>query len=227
MDIMYLHAWAHSTSDAGARSDANCRFLDGLLRLGSVAATPGVTIAVDQTVEQGIPCIRINFLLPHTCPSTGIRSIPVLVPTACVGTGTFPTHYVFNALIEEIISWLAHIGPKHTLVRLYRNNHGQPLAHSHSTSWQQLHGAFASFISSLRASHHHFPGLGQMSGASGIIEVTQARTSSQQASADYIVTLTLGNRQQMSLYLPHSVGQLPREWMFDWLEIQNEFSSQA
>ena len=220
---MHLRAWAHSMSDDGARSNANCRFLDGLLRLGSLAATPGMTIAIDQTVEQGIPCIRINFYLPQTCHSTGVRSIPVLVPTACVGTGTYQPVEIFYALIEEIIVWMAGIGPKHTLVRLYCNNYGQPVARSHSASWQQLHGGFASFISTLRHSYHHFPGLGQMSGAFGVIEVAQARTSSQSISADYIVTLTLGNRQQMLLFLPHSVAQLPREWMLDWLEVENEF----
>lgn len=211
----------------GARSDANCRFLDGILRLGSLAATPGVTIAVDQTVEEEIPCIRMNFRLPYGCHSSTVRSIPVLVPTACVGTGYFQPILIFYALIEEIIGWLAGVGPKYTLVRLYRDNYGQPLARSHSSSWEQLHRGFSSFINSLRQSHHHFPGLGRTSGAFGVIEVTQARTSSQYVSEDYIVTLTLGNQRQMSLYLPRRVAQLGEEWRLDWLEVQNEFSSQA
>lgn len=66
-----------------------------------------------------------------------------------------------------------------------------------------------------------------MSGAFGVIEVTQARTSSQDVSEDYIVTLTLGNRQRMSLFLPRRVAQLGEEWWLDWLESQNEFSSQV
>lgn len=225
---MHLHAWAHSINDDGARSDANCQFLDELLRLGSADFTRGLTIVVDQTVMQEIGCIRLHFQLPQMCNPTNVRSIPVLVPTACVGTGYYQPIDIFYALIEEIIGWLARVGPKHTLVRLYRNSYGQPLARSHSPSWEQLHGGFRSFISSLRQSHHHLPGLGQqMSGAFGVIEVTQARTSSQDVSEDYIVTLTLVNRQRMSLFLPRRVAQLGEEWWLDWLESQNEFSSQA
>ena len=66
-----------------------------------------------------------------------------------------------------------------------------------------------------------------MSGALSVIEVAQARTSSREITSDYIVTLTLDNQQQMSLFLPRSVAQLPREWIYNWLGVQNEFSSQS
>ena len=224
---MHLRTWAHSVGDEGARSQANCRLLDALLRLGSLVVTDGVTITVDQAMEGGIPCLRINFCLPQAFHSTGIRSIPILVPAAWVGTGNIQPNLIFYALIEEIIGWLAGVGPKHTFVRQYRNNNGEPLARSHSASWVHLHRGFSSFINILRDSHHQFPGLGQMSGAFGVIEVARAMTSSQEATADYIVTLTLNNRQRMSLLLPRRVAQLPREWMLDWIEVRNEFSSQS
>jgi hypothetical protein len=222
---MHVHAWAHSTSDDGARSAAIRQFLDGALRLGSMYANRGVTIAIDQIVVQDVPCLRLNFNLPQTFHSRGITSIPVLLPTACLGAGTYRATDVFCALVEEIIGWIACVGPKHTLLRLYRDTYGQPLARSRSSGREELHCGFALFIRSLRESHQHFPGQGQISGAFGTIEVTLARTSSQQVSGDYIVTLTLSNRQRMSLFLPRSVAQLGDEWRLDWLEVQNEFSS--
>jgi hypothetical protein len=224
---MRLRAWAYSTSNDGARSVANCQFLDGLLHRGSLAAAPGMTISVDQTVEQGIPCIRLRFRLPQVYHSSGVQSIPVLIPTECAGTGMYQPFLIFCALLEETIGWLTRVGPKNTLIRLYHQNHGQPLARSYSLDWQQLHSGFALFIGSLRQSYSAFPGLGQISGSHGALEVTQARTPSGQVSADYLVTLTLSNRQRMSLFLPGSVAQLPKDWLFDWLEVQNEFSLQV
>jgi len=221
---MRLHSWAHSAVSDGARNAANSQFLDGFLRHGSLDPTPGMTITYDQTLEQGIPCIRLHFHLPPACRANGVKSIPVLVPNACTGTGIYQADMIFYALIEEIIGWLACVGPKHTLVRLHLNKNGQPLARSYSS---ELYGGFVSFVTSLRDSHHHFPGLTRMSGTFGVIEVAQARTSSQDISADYIVSLTLGNRQQMQVFLPRSVAQLPRDWMLDWLEVQNEFSIRA
>lgn len=216
--------WAYSTGNEGARSPANYRSLDGLLHRGSLLAAPGTTISVDQTVEQGIPCVRIHFQLPNVYHSTGVESIPVLVPTACLGTSMYQPTTVFYALLEEIIGWMARVGPKNSLVRLYRQSHGQPLAFSESLDWQELHNGFTLFISSLRQSDSPFPGLGQISGSYGVIEVAQARTPSGHVSADYVVTLTLNNRRRMSSFLPKSVAQLPWAWVLDWLEVQNEFS---
>lgn len=224
---MNLRVWAYSTSDGGARSPANNRFLDGLLHRGSLAAAPGMAITVNQAMEQGIPCVRLHFHLPQQFHSTGVATIPVLVPTACIGTGSYQPHDIFYSLLEEIIGWLAQVGPKNTLVRLYLKNHDHPLVESYSSNWQMLHNGFALFISSLRQSSNSFPGLGQLSGSYGVIEVTQARTSSGHLSADYAVTLALNNRLRMSLYLPRSVAKLPKDWLLDWLEIQNEFSDRV
>ena len=224
---MHLRGWAYSTSNGGARSPANHRFLDNLLNHGSLAAAPGMAITINQVVEQGIPCIRLHFHLPQVYHSTGVATIPVLVPTACVGTGRLQPLDVFYSLVEEIIGWLAQVGTKSTLVRVYVQNQGRPLVQSYSSNWQSLHNGFALFVNSLRQPGNSFPGLGQLSGTYGVVEVTQARTSSGRVSADYIVTLTLNTGQRMSLYLPRSVAQLPKDWLLDWLEIQNEFSHQV
>jgi hypothetical protein len=96
-----------------------------------------MTISVNQTAEQGVPCIALHFYLPQVYHSTGVESIPVVVPTACVGTGIYQPIEIFYALIEEIIGWLAHVGPKDTLVRLYHQYHGQPPTRSYSLNWQQ------------------------------------------------------------------------------------------
>lgn len=183
-----------------------------------------MTISVDQTAEQGTPCVRIHFQLPHVYHSTGVESIPILVPTACVGTGMIQPVHVFDALLEEIIGWLARVGPKNSLVRLYHQNHGQPLGFSYMSDWQELHNGFTLFISSLRQSHSPFPGLGQISGSYGVIEFAQARSPSGHVSTDYVATLTLNNRRSMTLFLPRSVAQLPWDLLLDWLEVQNQFS---
>src|SRR5258708_28938292 len=155
--------------------------MNGLLCSGSLAAAPGMSISVDQ-VEQSIPCVRLSFHLPREHNSTGVDTIPVLVPTAGVGTGIFRPHDIFYALLEEVIVWLARVGPKNTLVRLYRNNYAQPIARSYSLDWHLLHNGFELFISSLRLSHNPFPGLGRLTGSFGMIEVTEARTPSDQVS---------------------------------------------
>jgi len=223
---MHLRTWALSTTNDGARSASNCRFLDGLLRDGSLVSTPGMTITCDQTLQQGTPCILLDFHLPLACQSNGVSSIAVLVPTACIGTGIFQTNNIFYALIEETIGWLACVGPKHTLVRLYLENSGQALPRSYSSDWVQRRNSFALFITSLRPSRHQ-SGLGQTSGALGVMEVAQAMTSSQDISGGYVVTLTLRNGQRRQSFLPRSVAQLREEWRLDWLEVQNEFSTQA
>ena len=223
---MRLRAWALSTSDEGARSPANSQFLDVLHRRGPIYATPrpGMTIGCDQTTEQDVACIRLHFHLPKACQSNGVRSIPVLVPSACVRR--CPPQIIFYSLVEEIIRWLASVGPKHSLIRLYLNNCGDPFARLDSSGWQQLHDDFVLFITNLRHSHQQFHGPGRISGSLGVIEVTpHTRTSSGEISADYIATLTLANRLQMSLLLPRSVARLPLDWMLDWLEVQHEFSS--
>jgi hypothetical protein len=214
-------------SSDGAMSGMNRRFLDGLLRRGSLAATPGMTISVGETTEYGIPCIRLHFHFPLAFNLNMIQSIPVLVPTACLGTVIYPINFIFYALIEEMIGWLANIGPRHTLVRLYRDNHGQPLPRAYSSNWQQLHSGFTLFISSLRQSNDLFPGLGSISGAFGAIEVMQARTSSGEISPDVVVILTTSDNQRMSLFLPRNVTKLPLDFTLDWLELQNEFSTRV
>lgn len=224
---MNLRVWAYSTSNSGARSPANYRFLDGLLHRGFLAAVPGMAITVNQVVEQGTPCVHLHFHLPQVYHSTGVTTIPVLVPTACIGTGSYQPQDIFYALLEEIIGWLAQVGPKHTLVRMYLKNYDHPPVESYSSNWQMLHNGFALFISSIRQSSNSFPGLGQLSGSYGLIEVAQARTPSGRVSSDYTVTLTLSNRLRMSLYLHRSVAQLPKDWLLDWLEIQNEFSDRV
>src|SRR5258708_39236845 len=118
---MRLRVWAHSTERDGARSPAHCIFLDGLLRRGSVATMPD-TISVDQATAHDIPCVQIHFRLPRLCQSSGVSSIPVLIPSSSVGTGNVQLEVVFCALLEEIIGWLAGVGPKNTLVRLFGNN---------------------------------------------------------------------------------------------------------
>jgi hypothetical protein len=220
-----LRAWALSTSSTGARSPANCQYLDGLLRRGCLATTPGVTISADQAEALGVACVRIHFHLPQEIQSNSITSIPVLIPRAFVGTDINQNTFIFYALVEEIIGWLAHIGPKHSLLRLYRRNNGQQNQHSYSSGWQDLHSGFTTFINSLRHSHTLFPVLGQFVGTFGVIEVAQARTSSGEISSDFVVRLTLSNRQQMSFFLPRTVANLPRDFMLDWLELQNEFST--
>ena len=175
-----------------------------------------MTITVDQKVEQGVPCVQTLFRLPQ---AFGGSSIPV----TSVGTGTLQPITIFHTFLQEIIGGLAHIGSKNGLLRLYHCNQGQSLPRSYLLEWQQLHSGFIVFISSLRSSNQ-FPGLGQMSGAFGVLEVAQARTP---AGDNYIVTLTPNNRQRMSLLLPRSVAQLGTEWLLDWLEVQNEFSLQV
>jgi hypothetical protein len=222
---MRLRTWTLSTSNEGARSPVNCEYLHGLLRRGCVAATPGVTISADQTEELGVPCVRIHFHLPQEIQSNAVTSIPVLIPIAFVGTDNIQTELIFYALVEEMIGWLACVGPKHSLIRLYVKNNGQQAQRSYSSSWQDLHGGFATFITSLRRSETLFPGLGRFVDTFGVMEVTRARTSSDEISPDFAVSLTLSNRQQMSLFLPLTVANLPRDFMLDWLELQNEFST--
>ena len=218
---MRLRTWALSESNEGARSTINRRYLDGLLRRGCLAPRPGLTISSDQTEEAGVPCVRLRFHVPHSNAST---SIPVLVPIAFVGTDKIRSNLIFNALVEEMIAWLGRIGPKHTLIRLSGHDHGR-LPHSHSPSWQQWHSGFTLFISSLRNDEARFPGLGRSSGTLGSIEVAQARTSSYEISSDYVVVITLSNKQRMGLFLPRNVAHLPRDLWLDYLELQNEFSA--
>jgi hypothetical protein len=182
---MCFRVWAYSTANDGARNAPNWQFVDGLLRHGSLATMPGMTFAIDQTIEQGVPCFRLHFLLPRAYHSTGVGSVPVLLPTAGVGTNMVQPHHVFYTLLEETIGWLANVGPKNTLVRLHHNSHGQ-LARSDSLDWQQLHNGSMLFIGSLRQSHGRVPGLGQISGSFGVIEVAQqARTPSNHVSSDF------------------------------------------
>jgi hypothetical protein len=184
-----------------------------------------MTISADQTEELGVHCVRLHFHLPQEIQSNAITSIPVLIPRAFVGTDNYQTTLIFYALVEEIIGWLAHVGPKHSLIRLYRKNNGQQAQRSYSSGWQDLHSGFTTFINSLRHSQTLFPELGQIVGTFGVIEVAQARTSSGEISSDLAISLTLSNKQRLSLFLPRTVASLPRDFMLDWLELQNEFST--
>ena len=182
-----------------------------------------MTISVDQGTVQAVPCITVHFRLPQ---EYGGDSVRVLVPTASL-TGTFVPIHIFYALLEEMIALQARVGPQNSLVRVFIDNDGQPLPQSWSPSWHQLHSGFSLFITSLRQSGNGFPGLGQISGAFGVIEVTHARRSSGVILADYVVTLALNNGQRMSQSVPYSVAVLPTEWLLDWLEVKNEFSSRV
>lgn len=212
-------------SNYGARSTENRHFLDGLLRYGAVIAIGGTTISVDQRVEQGLPRTVLGFSLPLGFHSSGVTTIPVVMPTACLGTNILGHDDIFYALIEEIILWLAGMGPKHTLIRLFHSNHNHVQRLPQSFRSEQPHSDFESFINRARHSRSDFPGLGQASGAFGVMEVAQARTSSHQVSANFVVTLTLSNRERISLFLPRRVGQLPFDWVLDWLEVQYRFAS--
>ena len=48
-------------------------------------------------------------------------------------------------------------------------------------------------------------------GPLGSIEVAQARTSSDEISSEYVVVITLSNKQRMGLFLPRNVAHLPRD----------------
>jgi len=124
-----------------------------------------------------------------------------------------------------MIGWLARVGPKNSLIRLYLNNNGQPPHHLYSTSWQQLHSGFTQLINSLRDSDTLFPSLGHFSSTFGVIEVSQARTPSNEISSDFALSLTLNNRRRMSLFLPRRIGNLGRDFALDWVVIQNGFSN--
>ena len=216
---MYLRTWAHSTLDGGARSPSNHQFLAGLLRHGSLTAPPD--IAVSRMEEQGVPCLHLAFHLPHVFHDTGVTTIPVLIPSAYIGTGSYEPVDIFYCLLEGVISWLAGTGPIHTLIQLYRRSHGQPLAPSSSPH-------FSIFIDSLRRQpQSSSSGLGQMSGTLGVIEVMQARTWSGHISADYIANLTLSDGRHMSFHLPRSVAMLGKDWLLDWLSIQIAFSNRV
>ena len=189
----------------GARSAENRHFLDGLLRHHAKVAR-GTTISVDQTVKQSIPCTAIKFSLPLGCQSNGVTTIPVIVPTAWLGTTILAHDDIFYALIEEIIVWLAGVGPKHTLMRLYHDNHNHGQRLPQLFRGERPHSDFESFISNLRQSQNHLPDLDEASGALGVMEVTQARTPSHQVSADFIVTLTLNNRERILSSYPVASG---------------------
>jgi hypothetical protein len=218
---MLLRTWLHSTD--GARSAENTSFLDGLLHRGCKVAPPGATISINETVEQDVPLIQLSFKIPEPCHSTGVSSIPVWVPRTCVGTNFIQPNVIFYALSEETIGWLAGVGPKHSLCRLYGPNNRQHVQ-SFSSDWHQVRDRFHSFISSLRETHTLFPVLGQMSGAFGTIEVARAMTRSGEIAMGYTVTLALSSGNNMVLYLPIRVAQLPRQWVLDWLEVQVQFA---
>ena len=221
---MRLRTWALSESNEGARSTVNRQYLDGLLRRGCLATRPGLTISSDQTEEEGVPCVRLRFHVPLENSNASL-SIPVLVPIAFVGTDIIQIQYIFYALVEEVIVWLAKIGPTHTLIRLSRHHNERRHPHSYSSNWQDLHSGFRLFISSLRHDETCFPGLGRFSGDLGDIEVAQARTPSDDISSNYVVAITLSNKQRMRLFVPRNVARLPQNLWLDYLELQNEFST--
>ena len=211
-------------STDGARSAEHRHFLDGLLRHHAKVAQ-GTTISVNQTVKQHMPCTAINFLLPLEYQSNGVTTIPVIVPTVWLGTTILGHDDIFYALIEEIIVWLAGVGPKHTLIRLYHDNHSHGQQLPSSFRGEESHSDFKFFIRSLRHTRNYLPSQGQASSALGLMEVAQTRTPSDEVSTNFIVTLTLKNRDRMYFFLLRSVGQLPFDWVLDWLEAQYRFTS--
>ena len=80
-----------------------------------MAATLGMSISVDQATLQAILSVRVHSHLPQ---EYGGDSVRVLVPTPCLRTGTIQPNSLFYTPLEEIISWLARIGPQISLVRL-------------------------------------------------------------------------------------------------------------
>ena len=62
------------------------------------------------------PCVRLRFHLPQGSQSNGITTIPVLLPITYVGTDIYQATFSFYALLEEVIGWLARVGPEHSLI---------------------------------------------------------------------------------------------------------------
>ena len=102
-----------------------------------------------------IPSPPPRFSSTEPSPRT---SSPFYSPSFPVSASVrrYPPQTTFYSSIEEIIGWLAGVGHKHSLIRLYLNNRSESLAHSSSSSWQQLHSCFVLFITSLRRSHRQF-----------------------------------------------------------------------
>jgi hypothetical protein len=103
-----------------------------------------------------------------------VQTIPVRIPEEYVGTGTVQTDDIYSSLKEVMISWMAGLGPKYSIVRLHYNRRLRlPLSSS---------SGFTTLVDGLQRSQHRFPGLG----ARGVMEVVQAVTSSHYTSVDYI-----------------------------------------
>jgi hypothetical protein len=195
----------------GARSPANQNFLANLLRHDNRDGVNETSISLEDKVEQGLPFIIIHFHLPQAFQPNNVRTIPVRIPGVYIGTGTLQPGDIYSSLIEEMISWMAGLGPKHSIVRLHYNHRLRlPLSSS---------SGFTTLIDGLRRSQHHFPGLGAL----GVMEVVQATTSSHDTSGDYKVTLTLSNGRQLSLFIPRGIGVLPFALVLDWIEVQDKF----
>ena len=172
-----------------------------------------------------MPCVRLSFQIPQGSQSNAITAISVLVPRAFVGTNMLVIQFIFYALVEELIGWLAGVGPKNSLIRLYHNSNGRQHPRSYSSSWHRLHSGFTLLITNLRDDKILFPGLGQFSSAFGVIKVAHARTAPGQVTSDFAVSITLNNKQQITILLPCNIAKLPKDLVLDWLEIRNEFSS--
>jgi hypothetical protein len=70
-----------------------------------------------------------------------VQSIAILIPTARVGTGIYQPNNIF--LIEEIIAWLAGVGPKNAVIRLYNRSTACPLVFAElATAAYRLHNVY-------------------------------------------------------------------------------------
>ena len=59
----------------------------------------------DGTTERRIPRIPLYFGLPQVCRSNCVRSLPALVPSACMRTSIYQLQAISYALAEEIAGW--------------------------------------------------------------------------------------------------------------------------
>ena len=150
-------------------------------------------------------------------------SIIIWVPAACIGTGFYLAEDVFYSLLEEIIGWVGCVGSKQSIDRVYlrRRLHPSPF---NPSEMQLLFSGFETFIESIRQPQVSFPGPGRIRVSYGDIEIRQAVNLDGEVMEDYAVRLTLDNGRGMTLHLPRGVTELPKDWILDWLKIQNEFT---
>ena len=91
-------------------------YLDGFLQMAAWPLRQGLPSRLTKQRSSGVPCARLRFHLPQGSQSNGITTIPVLLPITYVGTDIYQTNLFLYALLEEIIGWLARVGPKPNLI---------------------------------------------------------------------------------------------------------------